>query len=87
MGGRKLVFAADLIPTTAHIPLLWNMSYDLDQLLTISEKQALLEEAVANDYVLMFQHDLDTECCTLVTTEKGIRAGGRFTVSDLVAGK
>ena len=86
MGGRKLVFAADLIPSTAHIPLLWNMSYDLDQLLTISEKQALLEEAVANDYVLMFQHDLDTECCTVVRTEKGIRAGARFKVLDMVAG-
>ncbi|MFO7574880.1 MAG: MBL fold metallo-hydrolase [Bacteroidales bacterium] len=83
LGGRKLVFAADLIPTSAHIPLLWNMSYDLDQLKTISEKSALLEEAAENDYVLMFQHDLETECCTVVRTEKGVRADRRYKINDL----
>ncbi|MBE0673567.1 MAG: MBL fold metallo-hydrolase [Bacteroidales bacterium] len=83
MGHRKLVFAADLIPSTAHIPLLWNMSYDLDQLQTIAEKSALLEEAAENDYVLMFQHDLETECCTVVRTPKGVRAGDRMKVADI----
>lgn len=83
MGHRKLVFAADLIPSTAHIPLLWNMSYDLDQLQTIAEKSALLEEAAENDYVLMFQHDLETECCTVVRTPKGVRAGDRMKVAEI----
>ncbi len=78
LGDRKLVFAADLIPSAAHIPLLWNMSYDIDQLLTISEKSALLAEALAGNYVLMFQHDLTTECCTVVDTPKGIRAGKKL---------
>jgi glyoxylase-like metal-dependent hydrolase (beta-lactamase superfamily II) len=83
LGDRKLVFAADLIPTTYHIPLLWNMSYDLDQLKTIEEKSALLEEAAENNYVLMFQHDLETECCTVARTEKGISVDRRFTINDL----
>jgi glyoxylase-like metal-dependent hydrolase (beta-lactamase superfamily II) len=78
LGDRKLVFAADLIPTTAHIPLLWNMSYDIDQLKTIEEKRVLLGEAVKNNYVLMFQHDLETECCTVARTQKGIRADRRL---------
>lgn len=82
LGDRKLVFAADLIPSAAHIPLLWNMSYDIDQLLTISEKSALLDEALAGNYVLMFQHDLTTECCTVVDTPKGIRAGERLRAQD-----
>jgi glyoxylase-like metal-dependent hydrolase (beta-lactamase superfamily II) len=83
LGNRKLVFTADLIPSSAHIPLLWNMSYDLDQLLTIAEKSALLEEALAGNYVLMFQHDLEVECCTLVNTSKGIRRGESLTIKDL----
>lgn len=83
LGDRKLVFAADLIPSSAHMPLLWNMSYDLDQLKTIDEKRALLEEAADNGYVIMFQHDLDTECCTVVRTEKGVRVDGRFKINDL----
>lgn len=82
-GRRKLVFAADLIPSVAHIPLLWNMSYDLDQLKTIEEKKTLLEETVENDYVLMFQHDPDTECCTVTRTPKGIRAAEKMKVEDV----
>jgi glyoxylase-like metal-dependent hydrolase (beta-lactamase superfamily II) len=82
LGDRKLVFAADLIPSAAHIPLLWNMSYDIDQLLTISEKSALLNEALAGNYVLMFQHDLTTESCTVIDTPKGIRVGERLRAYD-----
>lgn len=82
LGDRKLVFAADLIPSSAHIPLLWNMSYDLDQLKTIDEKRALLEEAAGNGYVIMFQHDLETECCTVVRTETGVRVDIRYQIYD-----
>jgi len=71
--GKKLVFAADLIPTVAHIPLVWNMSYDLDQLTTIQEKKDILEESLSNNYILFFEHDIHTECCTLKDTSKGIR--------------
>jgi len=71
--GKKLVFAADLIPTVAHIPLLWNMSYDLDQLTTIEEKRDILEESLSNNYILFFEHDIHTECCTLKDTPKGVR--------------
>ena len=73
-GKRKFVYTGDLIPTIAHIPLLWNMSYDLLPLVTISEKEAVLEEALENNYVLLFQHDENIECCTLKDTPKGIRA-------------
>ncbi|HOW09670.1 MAG TPA: MBL fold metallo-hydrolase [Bacteroidales bacterium] len=75
---QTLVFAGDLIPTVSHIPLLWNMSYDIESLKTIDEKGRLLEEALRKNYILVFQHDEFTECCTLEMTPKGIRAGERF---------
>ena len=37
--GRTLVYTGDLIPTVAHIPLIWNMSYDIESLKTIEEKR------------------------------------------------
>ena len=80
--GRHLIYMGDLIPTTAHIPLLWNMAYDLLPLVTIAEKQEFLEEALQNDYLLIFQHDPDTECCDLTETPKGIRAGKKGRLSD-----
>lgn len=69
----SLVFMADLIPTMAHLPLIWNMSYDLDQLASIEEKREILEESFRNNYILFFEHDLYNECCTLKETPKGIR--------------
>lgn len=82
--GKTLVYTGDLIPTIAHLPLIWNMSYDIESLQTIDEKSKLLEEALAGNYILVFQHDVSTECCTLRMTEKGIRAGEKGKLVDLL---
>jgi len=82
--GRTLVYTGDLIPTVAHIPLIWNMSYDIESLKTIGEKEKLLNEAVAKNYILVFQHDENVECCTVGMTEKGIRAKSKFRFSDML---
>ncbi len=82
--GKTIVYTGDLIPTVAHIPLIWNMSYDIESLKTIDEKQNILKEALENKYILVFQHDENTECCTLAMTPKGIRAGEKFDFSEIV---
>jgi glyoxylase-like metal-dependent hydrolase (beta-lactamase superfamily II) len=82
--GKTLVYTGDLIPTIAHLPLIWNMSYDIESLRTIDEKSKLLEEALAGNYILVFQHDVSAECCTLRMTEKGIRAGEKGRLVDLL---
>ena len=81
--GTKIIYTADLIPTKAHLPLIWNMSYDIDQLATIEEKRQVLDEALANNYILYFQHDLYSECCTLKQTPKGILQDRVFSFKDL----
>jgi len=82
--GKTLVYTGDLIPTIAHIPLIWNMSYDIESLKTIEEKKRLLDEALEGGYILVFQHDEHIECCTLEMTQKGIRAGEKFDFSEIV---
>ena len=82
--GRHLVYTGDLIPTAAHIPLLWNMSYDLLPLVTIAEKQEILEEALINNYLLIFQHDPEIECCELMETPKGIRPGRKGRLAEFI---
>lgn len=81
--GRTLVYTGDLIPTLAHIPLIWNMSYDIESLKTIEEKKQILEESLANNFILVFQHDGNTECCTVEMTPKGIRAKDKFGFSEI----
>jgi glyoxylase-like metal-dependent hydrolase (beta-lactamase superfamily II) len=80
---RTLVYTGDLIPTSAHIPLIWNMSYDIESLKSIEEKQKLLNLALEENYILVFQHDKDVECCTLEMTQKGIRAKDKFLFSEI----
>jgi len=81
--GRILVYTGDLIPTLAHLPLIWNMSYDIESLRTIEEKKQILDEAWENNYILVFQHDENVECCTLEMTPKGIRAKDKFLFSEI----
>ncbi len=81
--GKTLVYNGDLIPTIAHIPLIWNMSYDIESLKTIEEKQKLLNQALEGGYILVFQHDEHFECCTLEMTPKGIRAKEKFDFSEI----
>jgi glyoxylase-like metal-dependent hydrolase (beta-lactamase superfamily II) len=82
---KTLVYTGDLIPTMAHIPLIWNMSYDIESLKTIEEKQRLLSQACDGRYILVFQHDKYVECCTLEMTPKGIRAKKKFDFSEIVS--
>ena len=83
--GRILVFAADLIPTSVHIPVKYNMAYDVRPLVTMREKESFLREALENRYILFFQHDLYVECCNLEDSEKGIRMKQSFTLQEFCA--
>jgi glyoxylase-like metal-dependent hydrolase (beta-lactamase superfamily II) len=82
--GKTVVYTGDLIPTVAHIPVIWNMSYDIESLKTIDEKERLLKEALEGNHILVFQHDENVECCTLEMTPNGIRAKEKFSFSDII---
>jgi glyoxylase-like metal-dependent hydrolase (beta-lactamase superfamily II) len=55
--GETAVFLGDVTPTSAHLPLPWIMGYDLEPLRTLESKRALLGEAAANGWLLIFEHD------------------------------
>jgi glyoxylase-like metal-dependent hydrolase (beta-lactamase superfamily II) len=81
--GRTLLYMADLVPSSGHIPLPYVMGYDMFPMKTLTEKKAILNEAVENDYILYFEHDPVVECCTLQQTERGIRVNETFKLSEL----
>jgi glyoxylase-like metal-dependent hydrolase (beta-lactamase superfamily II) len=81
--GRTIVFMADLLPSAGHLPIPYVMAYDMFPLTSLKEKRFFLEEAVAGDYILFFEHDPVHECCSLQKTEKGIRAKEFFTLKEL----
>ena len=55
--GRVAFFLGDLIPTVSHLPLPYIMGYDLDPLRTLDTKRRVLDQAFAEDWLLLFEHD------------------------------
>ena len=82
--GKKIVFMADLLPSTGHIPLPYVMGYDTRPLITLEEKGRFLAQAANENFILFFEHDYDTECCTLINTEKGVRLGNTFPLKEIL---
>jgi glyoxylase-like metal-dependent hydrolase (beta-lactamase superfamily II) len=69
---RIVVFLADFIPASSHIPLPFIASVDIQPLVALKEKELFLKEAADKGYILVFEHDYDTECCTVKHSEKGV---------------
>jgi glyoxylase-like metal-dependent hydrolase (beta-lactamase superfamily II) len=70
-GNTHLTFCGDVIPTRAHIRVPWVMAYDLNPLATIEEKKMILAEAIEDDGILFFEHDLEVAGCRLREAEDG----------------
>ncbi|MGE0863865.1 MAG: methylmalonyl-CoA epimerase [Vicinamibacterales bacterium] len=56
-GGRTAVFTADMYPTTVHLPDPWLMGYDLYPMDTLAFKRTFAVEAIAEEYLLFFEHE------------------------------
>ena len=81
--GKTIVYMADLLPSVAHIPVSYIMAYDTRPLQTLIEKKEFLSEAHQENYILFFEHDPQIECCTLKLTDRGVRSGEVFYLSEV----
>lgn len=64
--GKTLFGFIDLVPTTAHLPFAWIMSYDLYPTETLEAKKKLLPQAAKKDWICWFYHDIDAPLCRLM---------------------
>lgn len=71
--GETLCFLGDVVPTTHHLPLPWIMGYDVEPLVTLESKRALLAEAVREEWLLMFEHDAQVGFGRVAHDGKGYR--------------
>ena len=56
-GGETAFLLADLVPTTAHLPLVWTMGYDLFPLTVIENKRKWLPQIAREGWLALFVHD------------------------------
>ncbi|HEX5829374.1 MAG TPA: MBL fold metallo-hydrolase, partial [Gemmatimonadaceae bacterium] len=69
--GESAFFAADLIPTHAHLPLPWIMGYDVEPLVTLESKRRVLARALAEGWEVVFEHDAEVAGGRLALDAKG----------------
>lgn len=81
--GKTVVFTSDLLPTAAHLPIPWVMSYDTRPLITLDEKENFLNEAVEKQYIIFLEHDAYTECINLEKTDRGIKQANSFSIDSI----
>ena len=58
-GGQTVYGFADLIPTRHHLALPWIMGYDLYPAETLEFKKRVLPEAIDQEWLCLFYHDVD----------------------------
>lgn len=80
---KTIVYLADLMPSKFHIKPAYVMGYDIRPLETMQETQLMMKEAAENNYILFFEHDPETECCTVEQTDRGIKVKETFKLEDI----
>jgi glyoxylase-like metal-dependent hydrolase (beta-lactamase superfamily II) len=55
--GERAFFLADLVPTSSHLPLPWIMGYDVEPLVSLETKRAILARAKTEHWLVVFEHD------------------------------
>jgi glyoxylase-like metal-dependent hydrolase (beta-lactamase superfamily II) len=61
----SVLFAADLVPTAAHVALPYIMGYDNRPLRTLREKRRWLTRAADHDWIVVLEHDPEVEAVRL----------------------
>lgn len=83
VGTTHLMFAGDLVPTFAHIPVPWVMGYDMRPIYTLEEKAQILPECESTPIYLFMEHDAHEEVITVRKEGKNFTMDKGLTLGDL----
>jgi len=56
-GGQRGCYISDLIPTSAHLDLIWGMGYDLEPMTVIEQRKRFYARAIPEQWLVFFTHD------------------------------
>lgn len=69
--GEKVFYGADLFPSSAHLKPHFVMSYDVEPLKTMQERETINKRAVEEGWWYFYEHDLHVEVSQVTYNEKG----------------
>jgi glyoxylase-like metal-dependent hydrolase (beta-lactamase superfamily II) len=77
-----VAYCGDLIPFASQVHAPWIMGFDLNPLLTLTEKKEFLSRASEDEYVLVFEHDPVVEAATVEFADDRFRIKETFTLAE-----
>ncbi|UBM59652.1 MBL fold metallo-hydrolase [Marinilongibacter aquaticus] len=81
---QKILFAADTVPSFAHLHIPWVMGYDVRPLETMQEKSEILHRCEKENWALLFDHDATHECAFIAQNEKGFYPSDLLKLSEII---
>jgi glyoxylase-like metal-dependent hydrolase (beta-lactamase superfamily II) len=85
-GGRRLLFASDLIPTRHHVRLNWIMGFDIQPVATYDVKREVLARAADEGWGVLLPHDPDVELLTVRRDGDDFAPESAGTLAEWLAG-
>jgi len=79
---NNLIYTADLVPTSAHIPLPYVMGYDNFPLTTLEEKFLYIPKIHNENWLICFEHDAFKQAGFLGMNEKGYFLEKEFIITE-----
>lgn len=70
-GGERVIYPADIMPTSAHIRVPYVAAVDLDPLTTMEKKRWLNEKMLKEDWIIAFDHDIDMKFARFKQGDRG----------------
>jgi len=83
--GNKLFYGADLIPSSGHLKPNFVMSYDIQPLISMEERERINAKAVESGWFYFYEHDLNVEVSNIHKNERNAYViGETFRLEDIV---
>lgn len=70
-GGQRVIYPADIMPSSAHVRVPYVAAVDLDPVTTMERKRWLHEKMLKENWILAFDHDINIKFAKLREGEKG----------------
>ena len=81
---EKFIYMADLVPTSAHIPVPWVMGYDISPGITTLDKVNFYNFIIEKNLTMIFEHDMNVWGAKIKKKkESDFEASEKFTVESL----
>lgn len=82
--GNKLFYGADLIPSSGHLKPNFVMSYDIQPLVSMEERERINTRALIEGWFYFYEHDLNVEVSNISKNERNAYViGETFSLDDI----